>query len=85
MGNLVEHEKTYIQIAHRLRIQRGPGKPDTVSERPREQKTGRYTDTDAPTLIALHKGDLADVDSLLALGAIEEQPVAPVKKVMAGG
>ena len=79
MGNVVtsQQARTYVQIAHRLRIQRGPGKPDNVSERPREQKTGRYTDSDAPTLITFHRGDLADVESLLANGAIEEQPAVP--------
>ncbi len=36
----------YRQIAQRLRIQQGTGKPDIVSERPRDKKTGRYLDLD---------------------------------------
>lgn len=69
-----EHAGTYRQISHRLRVQRGPGKPDTVVERPRrEGGRGRvvYADSDAePTLITFHKGDVADVPALLAAGAI---------------
>lgn len=66
-----EQAGTYRQFTQRLRIQRGPGNPDLVSERPRDQKSRNYLDSDAkPTLITLSEGDLADVPALLASGAI---------------
>lgn len=74
----------YRQLAHRLRITR-PGKPDKVSERPREgsQKAGwgRFLDDDKPTLITIEPGDQVDVAFLLQVGAIAELPAKRVKDV----
>lgn len=68
----------YRQIAHRLRLQMGPGKPDIVSERPRQKKTGRYLDLDqdglSTTRIEIPEGALVDVDQLVRIGAIEAVP-----------
>ncbi|MDO8704078.1 MAG: hypothetical protein Q7J84_03950 [Sulfuricaulis sp.] len=61
--------KTFRQLSYKLRIQRGPGNPDKVSERPRDSSK-RYLDGDNPTLIVFEAGDQVDVDSLLSLGAI---------------
>jgi len=66
---------TYRQMAHRLRIQRGPGRPDRVSERPRKGNRsfgwGEYADSDEqPTLITFDEHDRVDVPALLAIGAI---------------
>lgn len=74
---------TYIQIAHRLRIQRGPGRPDKLSERPRagsrERGWGAFTDSpDKPTLITFDEYDQVDVDALLRSGAIV--PYTPKRK-----
>ena len=76
---------TYRQIAHRLRIQRGPGNPDRISERPRAGSKGNwgaFLDSDAePTLITFDDLDQVDVAALLASGAIQAYtpPAAPVK------
>lgn len=68
--------KIYRQIAYRLRIQRGPGNPDKVSERPRASR-GKYLDSDEqPTLIEFDEFDRADIPGLLALGAIVPWEVA---------
>ena len=61
----------YRQIAHRLRIQRGPGRPDKVSERPRKDKRGPFLDGNDPTLIEIEEGDRVDVGFLLRTGALE--------------
>ena len=65
---------TYRQISRKLRIQRGPGRPDKVSERPsRENKAGVrvYLDSDeAPTLIEFDEFDIVDIDQMLRIGAI---------------
>ena len=65
---------TFRQVTHRLRIQRGPGNPDRVSERPREGSRergwGAYLDTDNPTLVTFDALDQVDVGSLLGIGAI---------------
>lgn len=65
----------YRQFSHRLRIQRGTGRPDKVSERPRqgskERGWGDYLDSDdAPTLIEFDALDQVDVRQLLKTGAI---------------
>ncbi len=60
----------YWQLSHRLRIARGPGVPDRVSERPRDRDSGRYLDYESPTVVEFEVGDLVDVPSLLAIGAI---------------
>ena len=69
--------ETYIQLSHRLRIHR-PGKPDLVSERPREgnREDGweNYRDLDKPTLISFEPGDQVDIAALMACGAIALLP-----------
>lgn len=72
-----EQAGTYRQIGERIRINHGPGKGETLSERPRHE-SGRYLDEDKPTTISFKQGDLVDVDFLLAIGAIEPLP-APKK------
>lgn len=73
----------YRQIAHRLRLQRGSGKPHVESERPRHKKSGRYTDLDAAgqstTTIDIPDDVTDDVAGLLRRGSIQELP-APVGK-----
>lgn len=65
--------QTFRQVSHRLRIQRGPGRTDKVSERPRvgsrERGWGDYRDG-APTLITFDEHDRVDVEDLLRIGAI---------------
>ncbi len=73
-------EKTYRQITHKLRIYRGPGRGEKVSERPRG-KNGAYQDSEEnPTLITLDEYDQVDVTKLLAAGIIAEyRPPKPPK------
>ncbi len=71
----------FRQITHRLRIQRGPGRADKVSERPRAADR-QYLDSDeAPTLVTFDEYDQVDVSALLQMGAIvpwaPEGPEAP--------
>ncbi len=80
--------KQFRQVSHRLRIHR-PGKPDNVSERPREGNRedgwGQYLDgDDNPTLIAFEAGDVADVADLLRMGAIVEYEPPQVEAEEAG-
>mgnify|MGYP001577541094 CR=1 FL=1 len=80
--------ETYIQLVHRLRIHRGPGKADKVSERPREGNRddgwGAYRDLDKPTLITFESGDQANIVDLLRTGAIAALPAKPEKEVKHG-
>lgn len=74
-----EQAGTYLQIAHRLRIQ---GRVPETSERPRSDgKSRRFLDEGpgkAPTLITFAEGDHADVPRLLRAGAIQTwAPPAP--------
>ena len=63
---------TYRQITHRLRIQRGPGRTDKISERPRNLMTGDFLDDASnPTLITFDEYDQVNIPYLLTLGAIE--------------
>lgn len=71
-----EHCGSYRQVAGKLRFQRGPGRPDKVSERPRDPRTRAYTDDDAPTIVTLDEHDVADVPALLALGTLMRLPDA---------
>lgn len=78
----------YRQIAHKLRIQRGPGNPHRESFRPREGSRergwGKFLDSDeAPTLIEFDALDQVDVPALLAQGAIVEYH--PPKRAPKGG
>ena len=61
----------YRQITYKLRVQRGPGRPDLVSERPRNKK-GEYTDDKKPKLVSFDEHCRVDVERLLRIGAIEE-------------
>lgn len=82
-----EQAGVYRQVAHRLRIQGAPGKPDRISERPRHKASRRFLDSDEdPTLVKLREGDPVDVDFLLGIGAIEpHQPRKASKKGAASG
>ncbi len=75
----------YRQIAQRLRIQQGPGKPDIVSERPRDKKTGRYLDLDesgiSQTFVEIPEGLLHTVSP----SAIEAMPQPKGGKGAASG
>lgn len=78
----------YRQIAHRLRFQMGPGRPDLESERPRQKRTGVYLDLDeqgrSTTLVDIPADARVDVGGLLAVGAIEALP-APAAEPKKGG
>ena len=76
VGIMREQAGTYLQIAHKVRINR-PGRPDLVSNRPRNIQTGVYLDADAPTLVTLEEGDMADFDMLLKVGVIRPSEKAP--------
>ena len=66
----------YRQLTLRLRVQRGPGRHDLVSERPnRKDKAGNriYLDSDdSPTLVTFDEHCQVDIPALLAIGAITE-------------
>lgn len=68
----------YRQIAHRLRLQMGPGRPDIVSERPRVTRTGKYLDLGADgkstTTIDVPDDAQPSAERLLNMGAIEPLP-----------
>lgn len=76
--------ETYRQLAHKLRIQRGPGRPDLVSKRPRNKRTKRYLD-DGKTFITFDEHCQADVAKLLRIGAIERLPEPEPAQAMEGG
>lgn len=78
----------YRQIAHRLRVQRGPGRPDLVSERPRrgskKQGWGDYLDSpEHPTLVEFDEYCQVDIPALLRQGAIA--PREPREEVQDSG
>lgn len=69
--------KTYRQITHKLRVSRGPGKPELVSTRPcKKDKYGNrtYTDSDEnPTLVTFDEDCiLDDLPFWLKIGALKE-------------
>lgn len=73
----------FCQHAQRLRLQFGPGRPDVVSERPRNKKSGVYLDGPAGTQVDV-PDDAVGIDRamLLANGALaplpcREHPAAP--------
>lgn len=79
----------YRQVTIRLRIQRGPGRPDLVTERAYrvDRGTGRTVFLDEigkaePTLVEFDEHCQVDVEHLLKLGAIE--PWRPAKKAKKG-
>ena len=54
-----------------LRIPRGPGKPDRVVARPRDERTKQFADSDdTPTLVTFEDGDQVDIEFLLNIGSI---------------
>ena len=65
---------TYVQLSRGLRISRGAGQPDRLSQRPMgEDRKGRFFKDDPttnPTLVTFEIGDQVDVASLLRIGAI---------------
>ena len=81
----------YRQIARRLRVDRGPGHPDLVSERPtitRADGSYEFTDSDAnPTLVEFDETCRVNLPELLRLGAIvaHTPAKAPAKGTPAGG
>ena len=68
----------YRQVAHRLRFQMGPGRPDIESERPRQRKTGVFQDLDeqgrSTTLVDIPSDARVDIGALLSAGAVEALP-----------
>ena len=67
----------YRQLSPRIRVQRGPGKPDFVSERPRATPAGPFTDSDdAPTLVEFDADCIVNIGFLLRAGAIVEVQAA---------
>lgn len=65
--------KTYRQITYKLRVGRGPGRPDLISVRPcKKDKHGNrvYTDSEEkPTLVTFDEHcDLQDLDFWLKVG-----------------
>ena len=73
---------TYRQIAHLLRVKRGPGRERLISERPRKEIKGMpvYTDSpEQPTLVTFDEHCRVDVAMLLRTGAVVEW-TAPAPK-----
>lgn len=71
----------YIQIARKLRVQRGPGNADLVSERPGKwanqgEPNERFVYSDdpetAPTLVDFDEHCRVDIPSMVRMGAIRE-------------
>lgn len=81
--------KTYRQITYKLRVGRGPGRPDLVSVRPcTKDKHGNrhYTDSDEkPTLVSFDEHCLiADLAFWLKVGHLVEY-TPPKKEVRPRG
>lgn len=65
----------YCQHAHKLRINRPPGIPDHVSERPRNRKTGQFLDGAAGTQVEMPADARGfDLGAALRSGAIAPLP-----------
>lgn len=73
---------TYRLLTAGIRVQRGAGNPDLVATRPRNSRTGPFTDSEAkPTLVTFAEGDQADIEFLLRIGAIApHSPTAATDK-----
>lgn len=64
---------TYRVWTTRLRVQRGPGNPDLVVERPQNPAKTMFLDSDeAPTLVTFDEQCQVDIPMLLRIGAITE-------------
>lgn len=80
----IEQPRTYVQIVERLRVQRGAGEADLVSQRPvrRNAKGERVAFADdpdtAPTLVTFDERCQVNIPFLLRTGAIREH-VAPAE------
>lgn len=67
----------YCQHTHRLRLQFGPGKPDVVSERPRNRRTELFTDGPSGTQVEIPEGVVGfDPGYALGINAIASLPCA---------
>lgn len=65
----------YCQHTYRLRLQQGPGKPDIVSERPRNRRTELFLDGPAGTQIDIPDGLPGfDLGAALGINAIAALP-----------
>lgn len=65
----------YCQHTHRLRLQFGPGKPDVVSERPRNRRTELFTDGPSGTQVEIPEGVVGfDLGYALGINAIAALP-----------
>jgi len=74
----------YRLIAHKLRVQRGPGNEDYNPTRPRVKGGGAFLDSDEkPTLVEFDAKCQVDVADLLKMGAIVEYK-APAKRKRGG-
>ena len=67
----------YCQHTYRIRLQQGPGKPDIVSERPRNRRTELFLDGPSGTQVEI-PDDLPgfDAGAALATNAIASLPCA---------
>lgn len=75
----------YQQITHRLRWSNGPGKGDTVSERPRDRSTREFLDGPAGTIVDIPEDAIGvDVAMLLRTGAIAPLPLSDSKRTSGG-
>lgn len=67
----------YCQHTYRIRLQQGPGKPDIVSERPRNRRTELFLDGPAGTQIDIPDGLPGfDLGAALSVNAIAPLPCA---------
>lgn len=67
----------YCQHTYRIRLQQGPGKPDIVSERPRNRRTELFLDGPAGTQVEIPEGLPGfDVGAALGVNAIAALPCA---------
>lgn len=65
----------YCQHTYRLRLQQGPGKPDIVSERPRNRRTELFLDGPAGTQVEIPDNVTGlDLGAALAINAIAALP-----------
>ena len=83
-------EHRYIQVAYRLRVQRGPGRADLYSERPvRKNSEGHIVEAkddpdNFPTIVTFDEHCRVDIPALLKLGAIKQYSEPPVTPIASG-
>jgi hypothetical protein len=75
----------YCQHTYRLRLQQGPGKPDIVSERPRNRRTELFTDGPAGTQVEI-PDDLAgfNLGAAIDINAIAQAQALLSPRAQAG-